>query len=444
MPREGTSQPPRVIGPLERAERGAVSSIAPAYLTAADYPWLRMLLEERARFVGHKRRVWRQRLAQPLGFAAPRNKLRLALGVLDRLVADHAPKELAARKVRAVVFREAAKDACRRRALERAASALDVAADALPELLFADLPEERALAPLAEPLGPDRLALLCNEALVSALLHKALRVRVVARGNVRAVVRHAKLAGLICRAALAAGGDAVILEISGPYALFRHTRVYGRALASLVPRLAWCKDYRLEADCMLGAEPCLGRLVLGSGDPIGAARELRPFDSKLEERFARAFGKLAPEWDLTREPRAVPVGDSLIFPDFELVHRATDQRWLLEIAGYWTPEYVRRKLALLRQAKLERLILCIDEERCCAEEALEHLGTVIRYRRRLDPRAVLAVLDPAWAPVPDGHPGRGEKRSPRGGPGASERRPERGARGAQAVLARAHRAVRSG
>lgn len=137
------------------------------------------------------------------------------------------------------------------------------------------------------------------------------------------------------------------LEISGPYALFRHTRIYGRALASLVPRLAWCNGYRIEADCMLGGEPRLGRLVLGSGDPIGAARELRPFDSKLEERFARTFVKLAPEWDVTREPLAVPVGDSLMFPDFELVHRATGQRWLLEIAGYWTPEYVRRKLALL-------------------------------------------------------------------------------------------------
>lgn len=46
--------------------------------------------------------------------------------------------------------------------------------------------------------------------------------------------------------------------------------------------------------------------------------------------------------------------------------------------------------------KIDRLILCIDEERRCAEEPLEHLGAVIRYRRRLDPLAVLAIVDPAW------------------------------------------------
>lgn len=32
---------------------------------------------------------------------------------------------------------------------------------------------------------------------------------------------------------------------------------------------------------------------------------------------------------------------TLIFPDFELVHRRErERRWLLEIAGFWTPEYL--------------------------------------------------------------------------------------------------------
>jgi predicted nuclease of restriction endonuclease-like RecB superfamily len=406
MPAEARLSSQRPLGPLELAERGAVRNIAPAYLTAADYPWLRALLDERARFVGRKRREWRSRAAQPLGFDVPRTRLKIAVGVLDRLVKDCAPAPIAARKVRAVVFRESARDADRTRALERAAHSLGASPDVLLELLFADLPDERTLAPLAEPVAPEQLALLCNAAIVSALLHKALRVRVSARGNVRAVVRQAKLMGLLCLALPGAGKDEVVLDISGPYSLFRHTRVYGRALSSLVPRLAWCSAYRLEADCVLDAEQRLGRLVLGSGDPIAAARELPAFDSKLEERFARGFARLAPEWDVIREPVAVRVGEHLIFPDFELRHRSTGQSWLLEIAGYWTPEYLRRKLALLAQARIERLIVCIDERRCCADGSLEALEQIVRFRRRLDPRAVLAIVEPERAvaepPAPAG------------------------------------------
>jgi predicted nuclease of restriction endonuclease-like RecB superfamily len=39
--------------------------------------------------------------------------------------------------------------------------------------------------------------------------------------------------------------------------------------------------------------------------------------------------------------------EELIFPDFALQLRSDPgQRWLLEIAGFWTPDDVSRKLAL--------------------------------------------------------------------------------------------------
>ncbi|HVZ32190.1 MAG TPA: DUF790 family protein, partial [Polyangiaceae bacterium] len=260
--------------------------------------------------------------------------------------------------------------------------------------LFADLPEERTLAPLPTPLAPAEFALACNAAIVASLLSKALRVRIAARGQVRAVVRQVRFAGLLCQAAPGASEDEVILEVSGPYALFRHTRIYGRALAGLVPRLSWCNSYRLEADCVLGAGTNVGRLILRSSDPIAPGRELGQFDSKLEERFARSFARLARDWDVVREPHPITVGSRLIFPDFELRQRVTGERWLLEIVGYWTPDYVQRKLAALRQARIERLIVCIDEERCCAHEPLGLDARVVRYRRTVDPRAVLAIIDP--------------------------------------------------
>ena len=91
-----------------------------------------------------------------------------------------------------------------------------------------------------------------------------------------------------------------------------------------------------------------------------------------------------------REPEPVPVGSTLIFPDFALQHR-TDaaRRWLLEIVGFWTPDYVANKLALYRRARLPNLILCIDDHRNCAEADLPSAALVVRFRRRVDAAAVL-------------------------------------------------------
>jgi uncharacterized protein len=84
------------------------------------------------------------------------------------------------------------------------------------------------------------------------------------------------------------------------------------------------------------------------------------------------------------------------------------QRWLVEIVGYWTPEYVQKKLAGLRAACCERLIVCIDEQRCCGDETLDLDAQVVRYRRRLDPRAVLAKVDPrAYEALPSKKPRAG-------------------------------------
>ena len=103
----------------------------------------------------------------------------------------------------------------------------------------------------------------------------------------------------------------------------------------------------------------------------------------------------APDWDIIREPVPVAVNGALIFPDFELVHRhQTGRRWLLEIVGFWTREYLADKLRRLRAAGIERIILCIDQERCCSDEELPPHACVVRYRGRVDPVSVLAIIEP--------------------------------------------------
>jgi len=176
------------------------------------------------------------------------------------------------------------------------------------------------------------------------------------------------------------------LEISGPFALFRNTRLYGRALSELIPLLAWCARFRLRALCILEGRPLT--LQLTTGDPTFPTMAPRQYDSRLEERFAREFRRLAPEWDVVREPEPIAVEGTLIFPDFALQHRRDPgRRWLLEVMGFWTPDYVARKLAFYRKASLSNLILCLDEARNCAAADLPEGALIVRFRRRVDPVA---------------------------------------------------------
>jgi predicted nuclease of restriction endonuclease-like RecB superfamily len=70
-----------------------------------------------------------------------------------------------------------------------------------------------------------------------------------------------------------------------------------------------------------------------------------------------------------------------------------ERRWILEIVGFWTPEYLARKLALYRRAGLRNLILCIDDERQCADGDLPLGARVLRFRRHVAVDQVLRLLD---------------------------------------------------
>ena len=365
----------------------------PHFLGEHDHPWLRVLLEEHQRFIGRPQRELEARLRDPLPCESPPQKLRLAIQVLGRLRPRERKSAVPPRRARAHVFGEAARTSALPQAVWAAvAASLGVSREDLQESLFGDLPGERLVAAPAPPLSAVELALRCNLAVVQAMLFRATVVRIEVEGNTRVLVRHAKWRGLICTLARRSGEANAMVELSGPFALFRNTRLYGRALGELVPLLAWCPRFRLLAECVFHGRRLT--LQLGTGDPIFPSSAPRRYDSLLEERFAREFRRLAPAWDVIREPEPIAAIGTLIFPDFAVQHRSDQtRRWLLEIVGFWTTDYVKRKLALYRSARLSNLILCIDEGRNCAEADLPSGARVVRYRRRLDAAAVLQLVE---------------------------------------------------
>jgi predicted nuclease of restriction endonuclease-like RecB superfamily len=386
------------------------------YLGERDHPWLRVLIDEYERGVGSKRSELSARLREPLTTPAPRAKQRLAAEVLQRLTEARIVAAVPPREARWEVFREAAiSKAPRSAVLAVVAAQLGIETASLEAALFADLLSECTASPLPAALSPERLAAEANLRLVNTWIQRARSLRILAWGNTRALVRQARLHGLICNVRRAPAparirqinppradgfdelpeelSEGVELEVSGPLALFRHTALYGRALCAVVPRVLWCHRFELHAACEASPGGSAATLVVRTGDPLRPGRELRAFDSRLEERFAKDFRKAAPDWDLVREPRPLSSDGSLIFPDFELVHRLDSaRRFLLEIVGFWTPEYLEEKLRKLRVARLENVILCIDAARACANAVLPPNSMVLRYTRRIDVTAVLSLL----------------------------------------------------
>jgi hypothetical protein len=363
------------------------------YLGAHDYPWLGVLLAEFQRFEGRRWRELEERLREPFDIPLEPLKLQAAIQVLRKLFGSVEAGNLDAVLARKVLFDLAARKAGSRDALlAEAAEQLCVSKELIEEGLFADVREERRVKAPDRPISPSELALRVNSRFAQSILRGASGIEVEAYENVRSLVRYARLRGLLVTVASGNDPARTRLSISGPFALFRHTLVYGRALAELVPLLAHSPRFSLSARCLVQGE--IVRFVVESGDPLFPSETPRAFDSRVEERFARDMARLAPDWQVLREPAAVPALGTLLFPDFLLRHRLDPRRrFLVEIVGFWTPEYLSRKLETLRAARIENLILVVDDARRCSEADLPLDARVVRFRRKVDCSKLLEILE---------------------------------------------------
>jgi predicted nuclease of restriction endonuclease-like RecB superfamily len=355
-----------------------------------DTPWIAALLDELELAVG---RPWRELLERIESLPARSGSARRAavLSAMRGLLGGRERGPLRAKQVRRALFGLAAvDDEARDLRIASIAEALDTNPEVVMSMLWADLPGERAVT---LPDGrPSELAVAAtaNLQIIQRALLRCHELRLEVTGNARGVVRTAAVRGLLVTARR--HGERVVLDISGPLALFHQTTVYGRALGSIVPHLSWCEQFTLEARCDLGEGPATLRLQ----PPLLLPPSSRPkrHDSRLEARFEREMARRAPNWRVLREPSAVDAGRRLVFPDFQLEHRtAPDRRWWVEIVGYWTTDYLAHKLASYRAAGLPRVILCVDAKRSLAEHELPRDARIVRFEKQVPIDEILAIIN---------------------------------------------------
>jgi predicted nuclease of restriction endonuclease-like RecB superfamily len=107
---------------------------------------------------------------------------------------------------------------------------------------------------------------------------------------------------------------------------------------------------------------------------------------------------------LAREDELIVVGDTVMIPDFSLTHRKDGRRALLEIVGFWHPEYLRRKLAKVQEAGRQDLILLVYESVNVAEGTFEaaSAGEVLTFSRKPILKDVLAAVERCAVPPDHG------------------------------------------
>ena len=311
------------------------------------------------------------------------------------------------------VFAEAAKVATlprnRQQTLEAIAHSLtaelkrQVSPIEIAKGLYADLQENRILTEFDAPL-PEALLHRYNLSQVQGIFYRASNVVINAHrndpGEYKLLFRYIKLFQLMAYIE----GDAdtgFTLTMDGPASLFKPSTRYGLALAKMIPALLHVSKWSLQAK-LQSRDPYSGNIKTGKFSLTSDRCDLvthyppgKPYDSMLEASFASSWAKTKTEWRLEREVDLVPLPGSVMIPDFRLVH-PDGRDFLLEIVGYWRPEYLRKKFFQVRNGDTGNLILAVSERLNLDKAGVKftHLpNRLIWFKNKLQPKAVLEVLE---------------------------------------------------
>lgn len=293
-----------------------------------------------------------------------------------------------------------------------AAAELGLEAAELVRLLHADQPAHYRLV-RAPRLDGAALLARYNLELARGVLLDAESLVLQARGGWKGVFRAIKLARLMTTIERR-GRRSYRVEVTGPAAAWvARPQRYGVRLARALPALLAAPGAEIEARVHHEGR-VLPYVVAGADHPTSRRRRRGPrHDSSWEEDLAGVLrDKLGEErdgWTLVREDQPVALtGGRVFLPDFTLRHR-DGREALVELVGFWTPEYLAEKVAKVREAGLDHLVLVVSRKLAAGEAALEEAsaGPIVWFTDRPTARPVLDAAERvASAPAGTSAPGR--------------------------------------
>ncbi len=268
--------------------------------------------------------------------------------------------------------------------------------------LYADLSDNQILISF-EPPTPEALLHRYNLSQAQGIFYRASHITLNAHrndpGEYKLLFRYLKLFGLMTYIE----GDAdhgFTLTIDGPTSLFKPSTRYGLKLAMMLPALLhvtkWSLTATLQQKDAYSGKTRQGRFSLDAA--CGLVTHYppgKPYDSMLESGFVDRWAKTKTDWQLEREVDLIPIPGSVMIPDFRLVH-PDGRTFLLEIVGYWRPEYLQKKFYQVQQSGRDDLVLAISERLNLEKAGVNFSQTPARlvwFKDQLSPKAVLEVVD---------------------------------------------------
>lgn len=291
--------------------------------------------------------------------------------------------------LRRLVFEESSKCGLaitlvdRDKILEKIAARLNVSKEIIEKLLWMDV-EDNQIIRSYEPIGPKQLIGWYNLSILQTVLFSCTKLEFSLNGgtNWKKVLRLVKKFGLMYTLRIMSNSissenlnliegkkrydlndrnnkyiedKSIICSIDGPLSIFKLTEKYGTSIAKIISFIVTLDKWRINASVL--------RKSLSSGKlyelhisnensilftyPSSLKKEITDkdkllFDSKIEEIFAEKFELFDKGWKLIREPDPLILTDNSAFiPDFLI--RKYDVQIYIEIIGFWTEEYLKRK-----------------------------------------------------------------------------------------------------
>jgi uncharacterized protein len=295
-------------------------------------------------------------------------------------------------RIRKAVFEESSRRGFALTELERREIADSVAsklhlssADAVLKAIWSDL-EDNLILDHFHAVDPEALVGWYNLSLMQTLLFNCTKLDFYISGglNWKRVLRSVKRLGLMYHLQQPQHQQQqesrIICSLEGPLSLFKLTDRYGTSLAKLLPSIIFSSDKKGGGGSSSGGEWHLdawivrktmdGRKIyefkiskneipelltdpyLFLPPPIPTAEKETArsppynnyyFDSAVEEKFANRFEQAETGWRLIREPDPLVLSNGGAFiPDF--MFEKYDKKVYLEIVGFWTKEYLEKKL----------------------------------------------------------------------------------------------------
>src|SRR5919107_655977 len=333
-------------------------------------------------------------------------------------------------RIRKAVFEESSKRGFALTELERSEIAQFVASklhlsspDVVLKAMWSDL-DDNLILDHFDSIDPEALIGWYNLSLMQTLLFNCTKLDFYISGglNWKRVLRRVKRLGLMyhLQQPQQQQENRIICSLEGPLSLFKLTDRYGTLLAKLLPSIIFPSDNRREnsredgewqLDAWIVRKTMDGRKIyefkISKNEmpelltdpylffsPISSAEKEvvgsfpyndSNFDSAVEERFAKRFEQADTGWRLAREPDPIVLSNGGAFiPDF--VFEKYDKKIYLEIVGFWTKEYLERKLQKLadifisaddkkkkKNNNTDLLFIAVNEDFACSKSSFSSI-----------------------------------------------------------------------